>query len=125
MVSAPPESVTVDHEPLNDPQVPLESVAVSRSTMPLEELRPEPASLPLPSVSGTDRLVYQGPPERAALWPVGPVASLVTVKVEVAVPLAPLYEVTVCAPEAAASCSSRCRSSSTGSTCRRRRRSCC
>ena len=44
VVSAPPESVTVDQEPLKVPQVPFERVAESRSTTPVEASRPEPAS---------------------------------------------------------------------------------
>ena len=51
---------------------------------------PAPESEPLPRVSGTDRVVYQGPPESAAEAPVGAVVSLVTVKVAVAVEPAPL-----------------------------------
>ena len=50
-------------------------------------------SVPLPSVSGTDRLVYQGPPESAAVWPVGAVVSGVKVIVVVAVRPAPLVAV--------------------------------
>ena len=45
--------------------------------------------------------MYQGPPERAALWPVGAVVSFVTVNVPVDVVLAPFVAVTVCEPEAA------------------------
>ncbi len=66
VVSAPPTRVTVDQEPLNVPQLPFESVAESRSTTWVVVSRPEPASEPQPIVSGTDRVVYQGPPESAA-----------------------------------------------------------
>ena len=66
----------------------------------VEVSRPEPASLPQSSVSGTEAVVYQGPPLRATLCPVGAATSFVTVKVAVAVPPAPLVTVTVCAPEA-------------------------
>ena len=48
-----------------------ESVASSRSTTLLEASTPEPASEPLSSVSGTDAVVYHGPPESAADWPLG------------------------------------------------------
>ena len=46
---------------------------------------PEPASLPSSSVSGTESVVYQGPPASATDWPVGAVVSLVRVKVPLAV----------------------------------------
>ena len=99
MVSAPPASVTADHEP-KLPQALPERGAEARSTTPLEVSIPAPESEPLPSVSGTERLVYHGPPARSAVWPVGAVVSLVRVKVAVAVEPAPLCEVTVWAPEA-------------------------
>ncbi len=51
----------------------LDDVRVARS-------RPEPASVPLSSVSGTEVVVYQGPPARSTLWPVGAVVSGVKVK---------------------------------------------
>jgi len=60
---------------------------------------PERASEPLFSVSGTDRLVYHGPPESAADAPVGAAVSFVTVNVAVDVPPAPLVAVTVCEHE--------------------------
>ena len=72
------------------PQVPLVRVAVARSTTPLAASTPAPESEPLSRVSGTDSVVYQGPPERSAVWPVGGVVSLVTVKVALEVVLAPL-----------------------------------
>ena len=99
-MSAPPTSVTVDQEPLKVPHEPAERVAESRSTTCGRASRPEPASLPKSSVSGTDAVVYQGPPESAAVWPVGAVVSFVTVKVSVEVSPAPFVTVTVCAPEA-------------------------
>jgi hypothetical protein len=99
LVSAPPARVTVLQEP-KLPQVPAERLAEARSTTPLVESMPDSESEPFESVSATDALVYQGPPERAAVGPVGAVTSLVTVKVAVAVPLAPLVAVTVWVPEA-------------------------
>ena len=41
-----------------------------------------------------------GPPESAIDAPVGAAVSFVSVNVEVVVPFPPLYEVTVCVPEA-------------------------
>jgi hypothetical protein len=55
-VSLPPERVTFAHEPGNASQVPspLSSGASSRSTMPDPALTPDPVSLPLASVTGTE-----------------------------------------------------------------------
>ena len=64
----------------------------------LEVSRPEPASLPLSSVSGTVAEPYHGPPERSIVWPVGAVVSGVTVKVSVLVRPEPFVTVTVLAP---------------------------
>ena len=58
-------------------------------------------SVPGSMVSGTDGVVYQGPPPRSTLWPVGAVVSGVTVKAGAGVP-APLVAVTVWLPVAVA-----------------------
>ena len=54
---------------------PAESVADWRSTTTEAASTPEPASLPVSIVSGTEIVVYHGPPERDADWPDGPVES--------------------------------------------------
>src|SRR5690348_16083084 len=97
-MSAPPTSVTGVHEPEKVWHVPFESVAESRSTTPLPLAMPDPPSVPLPSVSGTDALVYHGPPLSDALWPLGAVESGVIVTESVAVVEAPLVAVTFFAP---------------------------
>ena len=101
-MSAPATSVTDDQEPLNVPHVPLDSVAESRSTTCAELSRPEPASLPQARLRVTDAVVYQGPPESAADWPVGAVESGVTVNVPALVEPVPFVIVTVLAPLALA-----------------------
>ena len=80
------------------PQVPSESVAESRSTISVAASRPAPASVPQSSVSGTEGVVYQGPPESATVWPVGAVVSALSVIVSVAVKLELFVAVTCCAP---------------------------
>src|SRR5438874_13738399 len=92
--------MTVAQLPGKVPQVPSASAIESRSTRPDVESTPEPPSVPLPSVSGTDAVVYQGPPESAAVGPLGAVTSFVTVNEPVVVSPAPFATVTVCAPEA-------------------------
>src|SRR5581483_3522387 len=74
VVSAPPVRVTVDQAP-KLPQVPPARVADWRSTTPLVESTPDCPSVPLSSVRSTEVLVYHGPPESEALWPVGAVES--------------------------------------------------
>src|SRR5690242_13701480 len=61
---------------------------------------PEPASEPQPIVSGTEALVYHGPPASAADSPLGAVVSFDTVKLAAAVWPAPFVTVTVCRPDA-------------------------
>ncbi len=100
MSSLLPVRVTVVQEPLNPVQAPPASGEESRSTTSLARSRPEPVSVPKSIVSGTEVVVYQGPPESAAVAPVGAAVSLVTVNVPVAVPPAPLVAVTVWLPEA-------------------------
>src|SRR5207302_6740226 len=99
-VSAPPTSVTGVQLPEKEPQVPFPSVAESRSTTPLEASTPAPPSLPLASVSGTERPVYQGPPESEADWPLGAVVSGVRGKEPLLDRPAPFVTVTDCEPEA-------------------------
>src|SRR5436309_3004550 len=99
-MSAPPDRLTVDQLPLKLPQLPLESVAESRSTTCVEVSTPEPPSLPQSRVRGTEAVAYQGPPVSETDWPLGAVVSLVTVKVAVAVPPALFVAVTVLSPEA-------------------------
>ena len=55
------------------------------------------AAVPVPfaSVSGTDSVVYQGPPERSTVWPAGAVESAEIVSVSEAVTAAPLVATTV------------------------------
>src|SRR5438093_9218393 len=91
-------SVTCGHVPEKPAQDPFDSAATSRSTTPELESTPAPLSVPLTNVNGTDSDVYQGPPERSALWPVGPDVSGVSVKVSVAVRPALSWAVTVFAP---------------------------
>ena len=57
------------------PQLPSVSVASARSTVTELGSMPAPASVPLSIVSGTDRLVYQGPPTSVADWPLGAAES--------------------------------------------------
>ena len=86
------------------PQLPPESVAESRSTICVLESMPAPASEPFESVSGTEAVVYHGPPESAADAPVGAVESGVSVNALGYDPIPPaaFVAVTVCAPEALA-----------------------
>ncbi len=98
MVSAPPVRVTVDQEPLKVPQVPLVSVAASRSTISLVASRPAPASAPQARVSGTDDVGVPGAAGERRVCPVGAVESGVIVIVAFAVEPAPLVAVTVFAP---------------------------
>ena len=56
-MSAPPDSVTVDQLPEKPVQVPSESGEESRSTTADAASTPDPPSVPLPRVSGTERLV--------------------------------------------------------------------
>ncbi len=102
MVSAPPESVTVDHVPGKAPHTPLVSVAVSRSTKPDVASTPDAASAPFVRVSGTDSVEYPGPPTSVAVIPVGPVASAAIVIVWLAVFPAKSVAVTFWTPGAAA-----------------------
>ena len=60
-------------------QVPSASVADCRSTTPLEASTPEAVSVPSSSVTATEAVVYHGPPTSAADWPLGAVASAVSV----------------------------------------------
>ena len=76
------------------------SVAWERSTVSLLSSRPEPVSLPQSRVSGTEVVVYQGPPARSMLWPVGAVVSGVRVNAELAVRPLLLVAVTVLLPVA-------------------------
>ena len=57
-------------------------------------------SLPPVEGSGTEAVVYQGPPASSTVWPVGAVVSGVRVKVEVVVRPALLVAVTVFSPVA-------------------------
>ena len=66
---------------LKVPQVPFVRVVSARSMVREEVSRPEPVSVPRSRVRGTDRLVYQGPPARVVVWPLGPVESGVIVTV--------------------------------------------
>ena len=61
---------------------------------------PAPVSVPGSRVSGTEVVVYQGPPASSTLWPVGAVVSGVRVKVDVAVRPLLLVAVTVLSPVA-------------------------
>src|SRR5207302_9108706 len=63
------------------PQLPFESVADARWTTPLAAFNPAAGSLPFESVSGTDSVVYHGPPESATVWPLGAVTSRTNVTV--------------------------------------------
>ena len=109
--------------PLKVSQLPSVSGAESRSTVSLEVSRPEPVSVPQSRVSGTVVVVYQGPPVRSTLWPVGAVVSGVRVKVEVAVrPAAVGGGDGLVAGGGAGRCP-RCRWWCTGWWCRWRRRS--
>ena len=101
VVSAPPESVTGLQAP-NVPQVPAESGAEERSTTPLELSTPDPASVPLSSVTPTEAVVYQGPAVSAADWPVGAVESAEIVSESLALVPPPLKAVTFFAPGPAA-----------------------
>src|SRR4051794_8505106 len=101
VVSAPPESVSMLHDPLKVSHEPFVSVAESRSTTSVVASRPEPPSLPVSIASGTESDEYHGPPASATDWPAGAVVSLLTVKVAVAVEPAPFVTVTVWLPEAA------------------------
>ena len=74
MVSAPAVRVTVLQEP-KVPQVAPVSGAEARSTTPEVGSTPDWASLPLFSVSGTEVVVYHGPPASATERPVGPLES--------------------------------------------------
>jgi hypothetical protein len=96
-VSAPPESVTVVHEPLNVSQAPPARAVSSRSTTPLVASMPAPESEPLSTVRST-ALEYQGPSFSETDWPLGAVVSGVTVKVPVLSLPAPFVTVTVLAP---------------------------
>ena len=95
-MSAPATRVT-GAQGLKVSQVPLVRVASERSNVWLEVSRPEPASVPQSSVSGTDGSSSR-PAGQVDLWPVGAVVSGVTVKVEMFVRPDPLWTVTVLAP---------------------------
>ena len=58
------------------PQVPPVSVAESRSTTCVAAVEAGAGVGAVSSVSGTERLVYHGPPERSTVWPVGAVVSV-------------------------------------------------
>ena len=85
VVSAPAVRVIGVQLPVKVSQVPLVSAAESRSMVWVERSRPEPVSVPASRVSGTEVVLYQGPPLRSMLWPVGAVVSGVRVNAEVAV----------------------------------------
>jgi hypothetical protein len=57
LVSAPPTSVTVDHEPLKPVHEPFESGDESRCTTWVVASRPDPASVPQLTVSGIDSVL--------------------------------------------------------------------
>ena len=78
------------------------SGALSRSTVSVAVSSPEPASVPQSTVSGTDRVEYQGPPASSTLWPAGGASSAVMVSASVAVRPALFVAVTAAEPGSAA-----------------------
>ena len=84
------------------PHEPPERVAVARSSRPLAGSIPDSASEPLSSVTPTERVVYQGPPVRVAVWPVGAVESAEIVSESPEERPAPLVAVSVVEPSAVA-----------------------
>src|SRR5262249_58869127 len=72
-------SVTAVQLPLNDPQLPPDKVAESRSTTCVVESRPEPPSEPQSIVSGTEAVGYHGPPASEADCPLGAVEAALMV----------------------------------------------
>ena len=101
-MSAPPTSVTCVQAPEKLSQLPFVRVAESRSTMPDVASMPACASLPLSSVSGTERAEYHGPPESDADWPLGPVESAAIVTMSLAVAETPFVATIDPAPGALA-----------------------
>ena len=83
-------------------QVPFVRVAVSRSTRPRRRVDAGAGVGAVVRVSGTDSVVYQGPPTSVAVMPVGPVASAAIVIVWLAVFPAKSVAVTFWTPGAAA-----------------------
>src|SRR5438552_18764256 len=89
-------------KPLKLPQVPFVSVAEARSSRALEASIPDCESLPFESVSGTDSVVYQGPPESATDSPAGAVVSAEIVSESLLLAPAPFAAPTVREPGSAA-----------------------
>ncbi len=77
-------------------------MAEERSTTPVEASTPDLASEPLSRASGTDGVVYHGPPARSADCPFGAVASAPIVIESPALSPAPFVAVIVVDPSAVA-----------------------